>query len=81
MPNFIIRLKQLAVALSIRGEQPKPLAVVFAMLASSLEKRFQLQNGAPPSTQTVRFARPNILIYDEHVSDLYQLICARYLMA
>ena len=77
MPNFIIRLKQLAVALSISRNHWRSLAV----LASSLEKRFQLQNGAPPSTQTVRLARPNILIYDEYVSDLYQLICAQYLMA
>jgi hypothetical protein len=63
-------LKQLAVALSIRDEQPKPLAVVFAMLASSPEKRFQLQNGAPPIYQTVRFARSNILIYAEALAEL-----------
>ena len=26
-----------------------------------------------------RFARPNIQIYDAHVVDLYQWVCARYL--
>ena len=26
-----------------------------------------------------RFARPNIQIYDAHVADLYQWVCARYL--
>jgi len=30
--------------------------------------------------QTVRFARPNIQIYDAHVIDLYQWVCARYLV-
>jgi len=29
---------------------------------------------------TVRFARPNIQIYDAHVVDLYQRVCARYLV-
>jgi hypothetical protein len=28
----------------------------------------------------VRFARPNIQIYDAHVVDLYQWVCARYLV-
>jgi hypothetical protein len=28
----------------------------------------------------VRFARPNIQIYDAHVVDLYQGVCARYLV-
>jgi hypothetical protein len=28
----------------------------------------------------VRFARPNIQIYDAHVVDLYQWACARYLV-
>jgi hypothetical protein len=30
--------------------------------------------------QIVRFARPNIQIYDAHVVDLYQWVCARYLV-
>ena len=30
--------------------------------------------------QIVQFARPNIQIYDAHVVDLYQWICARYLI-
>ena len=30
--------------------------------------------------QVVRFARPNIQIYDAHVVDLYQWVCARYLV-
>ena len=30
--------------------------------------------------QIVRFARPNILFYDEHVIDLYHQICALYRM-
>jgi hypothetical protein len=30
--------------------------------------------------QIVRFARRNIQIYDAHVVDLYQWICARYLI-
>ena len=30
--------------------------------------------------QIVRFARPNIQIYDAHVLDLYQWVCARYLV-
>ena len=29
--------------------------------------------------QIVQFARPNIQIYDAHVVDLYQWVCARYL--
>jgi hypothetical protein len=52
---------------------PKPLITP--------EKRFQLQTGTHPIFQRVRIARLNILIYDEHVIDLYQLICAPYLMA
>jgi len=28
--------------------------------------------------QIVRFARPNIQIYDARVIDLYQWVCARY---
>ena len=28
----------------------------------------------------VRFTRPNIQIYDVHVVDLHQLVCARYLV-
>lgn len=28
----------------------------------------------------VRFVRPNIQIYDAHVVDLYQRVCARYLV-
>ena len=28
----------------------------------------------------VRFARPNIQIYDAHVVDLYQWLCAPYLV-
>ena len=28
----------------------------------------------------VRFVRPNIQIYDAHVVDLYQWVCARYLV-
>jgi hypothetical protein len=31
-------------------------------------------------TQIVRFARPNIQIYDAHVVDLYEWVCARYLV-
>ena len=30
--------------------------------------------------QIVRFARPNIQIYDAHVVDLYEWVCARYLL-
>jgi len=30
--------------------------------------------------QIVRFARPNIQIYDAHVVDLYQWVYARYLV-
>jgi hypothetical protein len=30
--------------------------------------------------QIVRFARANIQIYDAHVVDLYQWVCARYLV-
>jgi hypothetical protein len=30
--------------------------------------------------QIVRFARPNIQIYDAHVLDLYQWVWARYLV-
>src|SRR6266436_9376235 len=29
----------------------------------------------------IRFARPNIQIYDAHVVDLYQWVCARYLVS
>jgi hypothetical protein len=31
--------------------------------------------------ERVRFARPDVLFYDAHPIDLYQLICALYLMA
>src|SRR5258708_3595999 len=41
------------------------------------ERRFQLQVDTTP--QRVRFARPDILFYDLHRIDLYQLICALYL--
>jgi hypothetical protein len=30
--------------------------------------------------QIVRFARPNIQIYDAHVIDLYEWVCAQYLV-
>jgi hypothetical protein len=30
--------------------------------------------------QIVRFARPNIQIYDAHVVDLSEWVCARYLV-
>src|SRR6266478_8030804 len=30
--------------------------------------------------QIIRFARPNIQIYDARVVDLYQWVCARYLV-
>jgi len=33
----------------------------------------------PLHSQRVRFARPDILFYDAHRIDLYQLICALYL--
>jgi hypothetical protein len=33
-----------------------------------------------PVAQVVRFARPNIQIYDAHVVDLYQWVGARYLV-
>jgi hypothetical protein len=33
-----------------------------------------------PIAQIVRFARPNIQIYDARVVDLYQWVCARYLV-
>jgi len=34
----------------------------------------------PPNRAEVRFARPNIQIYDAHGVDLYQWVCARYLV-
>jgi hypothetical protein len=55
--------------------------VAAAAECSSPEKRFQLQTGTHPISQRARIARFDILIYDEHVIDLYQLICAPYLMA
>jgi hypothetical protein len=42
---------------------------------------FQLQIGTTPISQIVRFALPNIQFYDRHIIDLYQLICAPYLIA
>src|SRR5271169_4077182 len=39
-----------------------------------------LRNGNPSDRANVRFARPNIQIYDTHVVDLYQWVCARYLV-
>jgi hypothetical protein len=38
-----------------------------------------LQNGDHSDRADVRFARPNIQIYDAHVVDLYQWVYARYL--
>ena len=38
-------------------------------------------NRRRPAERIVRFARPNILIYDGHVIDLYRLICALYPVA
>ncbi len=39
-----------------------------------------LRGGASSDRADVRFARPNIQIYDRHVAGLYQWICARYLV-
>src|SRR5258705_8354338 len=39
-----------------------------------------LRNGDYSDRADVRFARPNIQIYDAHVVDLYQWVCARYLV-
>jgi hypothetical protein len=47
----------------------------------SPEKRFQLQTGSNPISLVARLARLHPLIYDEHVIDLYQLICTPYPMA
>jgi hypothetical protein len=38
------------------------------------------QNGDHSDRADVRFARPNIQIYDAHVVDLHQWVCARYLV-
>src|SRR5260370_22910193 len=37
-----------------------------------------LRNGDHADRADVRFARPNIQIYDAHVVDLYQWVCARH---
>ena len=37
-----------------------------------------LRNGNHSNRADVRFARPNIQIYDAHVVDLYQWVAARY---
>ena len=37
-----------------------------------------LRNGDHSDRADVRFARPDIQIYDAHVVDLYQWVCARY---
>jgi hypothetical protein len=42
---------------------------------------FAAIEGASIASQTVRFARPDILLCDAHRIDLYQLISAAYLMA
>jgi len=39
-----------------------------------------LRNGDHADRTDVRFARPNIQIYDAHVVDLYQWVGARYLV-
>ena len=39
-----------------------------------------LRNSDHSDRADVRFARPNIQIYDAHVADLYQWVCARYLV-
>ena len=39
-----------------------------------------LRNGDHSDRADVRFARPNIQIYDAPVVDLYQWVCARYLV-
>ena len=38
----------------------------------------RLRNGDHSDRSDVRFARANIQIYDAHVIDLYQWVCARY---
>ena len=39
-----------------------------------------LRNGDHSDRADVRFARPNIQIYDAPVVDLYQWVCAQYLV-
>jgi hypothetical protein len=39
-----------------------------------------LRNGDHTDLADVRFARPNIRIYDAHVAYLYQWVCAQYLV-
>lgn len=39
-----------------------------------------LRNGDHSDRTDVRFARPIIQIYDPHVVDLYQWVCALYLV-
>jgi hypothetical protein len=50
-------------------------------LRSRSKSDFGSELGTRPILWIVRFARFNILIYDEHVIDLYELICAPYLIA
>jgi hypothetical protein len=51
---------------------PRPEQSGFGSAASDTQGR--------RSDQIVRFARSNILFYDEHVIDLYHRICALYRM-
>ena len=70
------RFDELAGALIAAGSPIDPKQVA---KRSSSERRFPLQVDTSP--QRVRFARPDILFYDVHRIDLYQLICALYLLA
>jgi hypothetical protein len=40
----------------------------------------ELRSADQSDRADVRFARPNIQIYDAHVVDLYQWVCAQYLV-
>jgi hypothetical protein len=62
------------------GSKLKPLRPHFETesYVSSLGSGQRRLDRAP---QRIRFARPDILFYDAHRIDLYQLICALYLMA
>src|SRR2546427_9170338 len=52
----------------------------FGSEAAFIEFCRRAPNGDRSDRADVRFARPNIQIYDAHVVDLYQWVCARYLV-
>jgi len=66
-------------AANIYYNQPM-LGIMEAAFPGQVAVTGALRNGDHSDRADVRFARPNIQIHDAHVVDLYQWVCARYLV-